>query len=347
MNEYKYLYLSNLPKYCTKFEIINTFTPKLTFNIINIFQYKISNSFLDFNCCLCELDLPLSLNEVLNYQKNQYYVSNKLINVVFTFRINSFFNSYLFVNNSFKNLVNIINYYFLIDITLNLKKIPHPFINIYTYTFSESINHLEILNKIPNLEFYPIINKKSLEYQYNLINLNKENILNFSNFKLIYNDNIYLINKILSNELSNKIKECLNDFIILPFINGPIEDIINYLYYQKIFITFEKIPFLLKISEFLEINKLINELINFINLDLNIYNISSYCILFEQYDYIHSIFINFIIKNFNEIENNLNYLNDLPYNYYLNILKKLDENNLNSKKFIEIIQSLNKQKKIF
>ena len=178
-----------------------------SFNILNIFEYKIKN----YNkFCLCTSDL----SEIMNF----YYVSQ----IIYT---NPNYTEFYFNNEKKKNkfLFRLFKYYFLNITELSLK--------LFLYKLNSTIGFLGVFTSDPNdrsslIQNKRILIKNSKDIYLDMINLLLDNLL----IKKVFftNDSKYNKNILNSNEEYNKFFYNLNDNFDDDKLVKEIKEKINY-----------------------------------------------------------------------------------------------------------------------
>ena len=338
--DYSYLFIENLPEGITLAELSDVLKPKIPCQIIHMLQYSTKNGIVDFRSSLAKLRTPLSSASTNIYKKNPIKIGKKELQLNFISTIEPFHNNFLFFNVN-KDVVKS-----LTDSIIEPKLI-RGIVDIPTHSFPISVLQgtnreviLQKLNTIQSYEWVPVIEDPT---PFTLPNIELEELLNFSPIHdvfLLYKKEKHGFCKAISKTFSNLIKNAKdNEVFVLPDIDGPIEDVVSFLWGKSICISFEKLPFLFTISKFLQSEQLEKQIELYLSQKISPLSISSLALAFEN-ENLNDVPFEYVLSKIDEIIGSPDCLLDFPVSLCDLFIKKLNENSVDPNKIVIIIDNL-------
>ena len=346
--DYTYLFIENLPEGTTLAELSDILTPKIPCQIIHMLQYNTKNGLIDFRSSLAKLKTPMSSASTSVYKKNPIKIRNKELHLNFITTIEPFQNKFFFFNVS-KEVVKS-----LTDSLIEPKYI-RGIVDIPTHAFPvtvlQGINREAILQKLKDIEgceWVPVIQD---QVPFSLPSTGLNELLHFAPIHdvfLSYRKEKYGFCKNIAKAFSKLIANAeKNEVFSLPDIEGPIEDIVDFLWGKSICISFEKLPFLYTISHFLQSDQLESKIESYLCHNVSPLSISSLAISFESSS-IFEIPFNWLFEKIDEIVKSPDCLNFFPRSLCSSFIKKLLEKEVDENSIVVIVDNLplEKEKKI-
>ncbi|EAY05160.1 hypothetical protein TVAG_058170 [Trichomonas vaginalis G3] len=251
-----YLYLEGLPEGISMAELSKAINSVIKCDIMHMMQYHTSYGVFDFRSALAKLKSPLPISQTFQFKKSPFSIKNQEVTLNFISKADSFNLHFLFFNVRKNDVQNALAADFDQDILRSFVDIPGHYINVTSMQVTDREYTLKKLHNFRRYEWKPVI---SDPVPFEIPSSDLMNIVNFTklhDMQLLYYKKKFGICKYIASNYSNYIAKSKDRIIILPKLEGPIDDIIDYLWGKSIRLSIEKLPFLALIAEFLESDSL-------------------------------------------------------------------------------------------
>jgi len=296
-----YIFISDLPDFCTKNEIDMIFGTIFEVKRIFISLYKVNSIYYDYHSAFLILNKVVPNEIIRQILSKDFFIREKKVSVSYFENDEQILKTFLLFGPNKANL----------EVILAEKGLPGDSIKpidkgVHSCRFPDRDKAKEALRNVKEVQAIPVINPDPIQYSpMDNIRTSYENHT-CHNFHLIHLNKKYGVIKSIASEFSSVIKNTKSNEIILPPIPGPIEDIVDYCNMVNISVTPEKYSFLLQMGYLLDLKSLITTVMTSIGKDFVPSNCLSYVTSLESCPEAVRLICNLISRNYSDYSSIVN-----------------------------------------
>lgn len=315
----KFAYIYNLPGSSSKSQVEKTLANYFKCDLICLFRYHTSFGIIDFKSAVIEFENIIPIKSQTDYIKKKILIDGVEAKLDFTYPISLLSTKFMFFNINPNELQALLD-----DImdtsTFTFNEVTGQCVPITTVTVDNRETFIKAINNFDKVEWQPFIPSSN---HFVINNKEFDKLLSFSpihDFKIKYKDKEYGLIKSIAGQVSKEINQSKTNHISLPSVDGPIDQVVGFLWGKNISVQFENIPFLYVMANTLKIDALRAQIFDFMKSKMNILSVPSLCCLADFEGLEDDIYFELLHENFTNIADHIDSTHCIPYGYMAKII---------------------------